>query len=177
MEFSSDVIECIFDVTLVDLLVIIELLLVFIVDVKLIVLWLLIVLILFPVSRVCTSVDGLCVVRISVLWLVLKVTKSVSWLIFDPCVRISGSAVIWSEVGIGFCVVISEINVSSVLCMSVEVSLCSVVNSDVVVDVLSSVAEVAVLECVLLGVGLADPVIQINPLWNNNLFHKIRYER
>ena len=63
------------------------------------------------------------------------------------------------------------------LCMSVEVFRCSVVNSDVVVDVLSSVAEVAVLEYALLGVGLADPVIQINPLWNNNLFRKIIYER
>ena len=56
--------------------------------------------------------------------------------------------------------------------MPVEVSRCSDVDSDVVVDVLSSVAEVAVLEYVLLGVGLADPVIQINPLWNNNLFRK-----
>ena len=64
------------------------------------------------------------------------------------------------EVDVVFCGVFSEINSAFGVYMLVEICWSSVVNSDVVVDVLSSLADVAVVVYVFLGVGLADPEIQ-----------------
>ena len=64
------------------------------------------------------------------------------------------------EVDVVFCEVFFEINSAFVVYMPVEICWSSVVNSDVVVDVLSSLADVAVVVYVFLDVGLADPEIQ-----------------